>query len=269
MRTQRISVNLVVGVLTLTLAACGGGPTVAEPTQAAALPAETPTATTTAPTGLCANPLFPVVQGATWTYKLTGGPSGEFTYTDTITEVRENGFTVTSLFDFEPDDLTRTHEWRCTPEGLVALSYGGAGSIGLSTQDLSAEFITSNITGVTIPSNITPGMTWPYGLNVDGDMKLPDGRTATATGTLTLNFQEAGTESVTVPAGTFDATRIEMASNFNFTAAFEGVDIPMQITGTSTLWYAPGVGLVKSTETGNMGGAPVSSTTELQSYSIP
>src|SRR5688500_702287 len=49
--------------------------------------------------GLCANAYYPVREGATWSYKSTSGPTGDFSFTDTITSVREDGFTLTTQFD--------------------------------------------------------------------------------------------------------------------------------------------------------------------------
>src|SRR5215207_6587465 len=71
--------------------------------------------------GLCANAYYPVRQGATWSYKSIGSPVGDYSFTDTITSVREDGFTLTSQFE----DVTRIQEWACKPEGLVALQLGG------------------------------------------------------------------------------------------------------------------------------------------------
>ena len=72
--------------------------------------------------GLCTNVYYPVRQGATWTYKSTGGPAGEYSFMDTITSARENGFTLTTQIG----DLTRTQEWTCNADGLAALQLGGA-----------------------------------------------------------------------------------------------------------------------------------------------
>src|SRR6266540_6524139 len=59
--------------------------------------------------GLCANTSYPVREGATWSYQSTGSPAGAYGFTDTITSVRADGFTLTSQFD----KLTRTQEWSC------------------------------------------------------------------------------------------------------------------------------------------------------------
>src|SRR6185503_15452140 len=54
-------------------------------------PAETSVGT---PSGLCANPYYPVREGATWTYASTGGPTGGYDFTDRITAVTDDGFTL-------------------------------------------------------------------------------------------------------------------------------------------------------------------------------
>src|SRR5688500_15646238 len=82
--------------------------------------------------GLCANAYYPVREGSTWSYKSTGGPAGGYSFTDTITSVRDDGFTLST----EIGDLTRTQEWTCTAEGLAALQLGGAPAAMLSAQNI-------------------------------------------------------------------------------------------------------------------------------------
>lgn len=220
---------------------------------------------TSSVSGLCSNLLYPVIQGATWTYSNTGSPAGSFTYTDTITNVRPDGFTLTTQFT----DLTRTQDWACKQEGLQALQLGGANSAAIATQGLSAKFTTSNVTGITLPANITPGMQWTYGLDINGAIAMPGDQSAEASGPVSIDLKEAGTESVTVPAGTFNATKIEAKSTFDLNASFQSLKVPITFTSTSILFYVPGVGLVKSIESGDIGGNSFSSTTELQTYNIP
>ncbi len=261
MQIRRILVTLMGGFLIVSLTACNM-PTATETAPIGTSPVgQIPPAATG---GTCANALYPVVQGATWTYTVNGGPNGSFTYTDTITEVRADGFTVTSQFS----DVSRTQEWKCTPDGLLALSVDGGNAAGLSTQGLKADFTTSGATGITLPSTVPSGMKWNYGLDIQGTIEYQN-QSADANGSVLTDMQEAGTESVTVPAGTFDAMKIEGTSTFNITATFHGLNIPVTVNGNTTLWYAPGVGLVKSTESSNIAGQSLSSTTELQSFNIP
>ncbi len=62
-------------------------------------------------------------QGASWTYTGEAGPRGSYTFTDQVTDLRSDGFTLTADFD----GLRRVQEWSCTAQGLVALDFSGGG----------------------------------------------------------------------------------------------------------------------------------------------
>lgn len=214
--------------------------------------------------GQCTNPFYPVVKGATWNYASTGNPAGTFNYTDTITDSRPDGFTLTSQFI----NLTRKQEWSCKPEGLQALQLG-SGSAALSTTDLSTDFKTVTVNGVTLPANIKTGEKWNYELNSKGSATLQNGQTSESTNSVKMNAEAIGAESVTVPAGTFNAIKVQVDSTLNVNATLQGTTIPFTITSKTTRWYAPGVGWIKTVESSDFGGTPTTSTTELQSYKIP
>lgn len=267
----RISVLLIITFL----AACSTPPVSPTNTQSietettATISAAEATATLEGSTpvagqGLCANIYYPVRQGATWSYKSTGGPAGEYSFTDTITSVRENGFTLSTQIG----DLTRTQEWTCTAEGLSALQLGGAPAAMLNSQNIRLNLDISNATGVTFPSQINPGDQWQQTMNVTGNVTMMN-EEADASGTAQMNFSAIGNESVTVPAGTFDALKVAVNVALNVDATYEGITLPVSFSGEYTYWFAPGVGWVKSSGTGNVLGSSFTDTTELQSYSIP
>lgn len=214
---------------------------------------------------LCNNPLYPIKQGATWTYASTGGPGGSFTYTDTITETHLDGFTLTSQFA----ELTRSQEWTCQTDGLKALQLGGGTVAGISTLGMTAAFTTSEITGISIPNEINSGMQWNYSLKMQGTIAMPGDQQAQSNGAYSVTMQEMGIESITVPAGIFEATRIQSNSTIDIVTVFEGIEAPIKFNGTTISWYVPGIGFVKSVENGDFGGTAFSATTELQSYNIP
>jgi hypothetical protein len=214
--------------------------------------------------GLCANAYYPVREGSTWSYKSTGGPAGEYSFTDTITSVRDDGFTLST----EIGDLTRTQEWTCTAEGLAALQLGGAPTAMLNAQNIQLNLDVTNSSGVAFPSQINPGDQWQQDLDVEGNASVAN-EEAEATGNVQMNFSAVGNESVTVPAGTFDALRLEVGVNLNINASYEGITLPVTFSGDYTYWFAEGVGWVKATGAGNVLGASFSETTELQSYSVP
>ena len=214
--------------------------------------------------GLCANAYYPVREGATWSYKSTGSPAGDYSYTDTITSVREDGFTLNSQFE----GVTRTQEWACKSEGLVALQLGGPSAATLNTQDMQLNLTVNNVSGVTFPSEITTGDEWQHMLELEGDLDIA-GTPAEATRGAKSSFSALGAEGVTVPAGTFDAMKVQVDSTITINATFQGVSMPVAFSGTYTFWFAQGVGPVKASGTGEVAGTSFTETIELQSYNIP
>ncbi len=211
--------------------------------------------------GPCANAYYPVREGSTWSYKSTGSPAGAYGFTDTITSVREDGFTLTSQFD----KLTRTQEWSCKPEGLVALQLGGA---ALSSQNMKMDVKTQNISGITYPKEINDGDQWDYSLDFTGKLDLA-GNSAEAQGSDKNHFNALGVESVTVPAGTFDALKIQIDTTLDINASFQGVSVPVTFSGSYTYWFVQDVGWVKASGTGSIEGKSFNETIELQSYNLP
>ncbi len=209
----------------------------------------------------CANQYYPVREGATWNYASTGSPAGNYNYTDSITSVRADGYTLTSKFG----DLTRTQEWACKPEGLVALQLGGG---ALTSNNLKLQIETQNATGVTYPAKINPGDEWDYALDFTGKMDLA-GNSGDATGNDKVHFKALGVESVTVPAGTFDAMKVQTDTTLDINVTYQGLKVPVAFTGSYTYWYAQDVGWVKASGTGSVAGQSFSENIELQSFNVP
>ena len=214
--------------------------------------------------GLCANAYYTVRDGATWEYFETSSMGDSLTFTDSISSIREDGFTLTSQYD----ELTRTQEWACRPEGLVAIQMGGDAAGGLSTPLSQLTIDTQTASGVTYPVVINPGDTWQYLVEFTGTMEIA-GQAGNAEGTAQSDYTAIGVESVTVPAGMFDAMKLEIETTINITVIFQGLTVPVEFTGTSTSWIVQGVGWVKTESTGDFSGEAFTDTMELQSYSIP
>lgn len=219
---------------------------------------------TAAVTGPCANDYYPVVQGASWNYKSTGSPAGDYKFTDTISAVISDGFTLTSQYG----DLTRTQEWGCTDDGLVALQLGGPVAATLNSQDMDFTFDVKNVDGITYPTEMNPGDEWGYTLEFEGKMDIAN-EPATAEGNAQTAFKVLGEESVTVPAGTFEVVKVETNTNIIFTIQVQGISVPASFSGTYNYWYAKGVGWVKAEGEGNITGTSFTETIELQSFEIP
>ncbi|MFN8414229.1 MAG: hypothetical protein U0Z26_17745 [Anaerolineales bacterium] len=215
--------------------------------------------------GSCDNVLYPVKQGATWVYTNTGGPSGTISYTDTISEVHSGGFTIHSQFN----GSTRAQEWSCQADGLQAHQFGGEIAANLAAQGITTEFNTTQVSGISILREISSGAQWKYSLQMNGTMSMSGNQQSQANGTYSITMQETGKETITTPAGTFEATRFQENSNIDIIANFDGVDVPIKFSISAIVWYAPGVGHIKSVENGDFGSGAFTSITELQSYSIP
>lgn len=268
-------------LMILFVAACAAPPAPTTTEPQATLPAASPQATgtdtaTEAPAtaegtgvpvtgeGLCANAYYPIREGATWTYQSAGGNTGGYSFTDTITSARDDGFTLSTQIA----GLTQTQEWNCTSEGLVALQFGGAPAAMLTSQAMQLGLQVNNVTGITFPKNIQPADQWSHSLDFEGNVTL-SGNQANATGNAQTSFNAIGMESVTVPAGTFDAMKIQADTVLDMNASYAGLSVPVSFSATYTYWFVQGVGWVKASGTGSLAGKSFSETIELQSYNIP
>lgn len=236
-------------------------PGVTETASAQSTLTETPS---TSVTGLCSNLYYPVREGATWTYKNTGGPAGEFGFTDTVTSVREDGFTLTSQLN----DLSWTQEWACQQEGLVALQLGGAPAVTLAAQGIQLNLEISNVSGVTFPKEIMAVNQWQHNLEFDGIVEMA-GQSGEAQGDAVTRFTAIGNETVTVPAGTFEAMKIQVEPTLDISVGYGGFSLPVTVGGTYTYWFVQNIGWVKAAGTGRFAGQSMSETIELQSFHIP
>jgi hypothetical protein len=95
------------------------------------------------------------------------------------------------------------------------------------------------------------------------------GEDGSATGNAATSFAAIGIESVTVPAGSFDALNIQVDTTLNFDVSYEGLSLPVTFSARYNYWFAQDVGWVKTSGSGSMAGQSFSETLELQSYRIP
>ncbi len=227
------------------------------------LPSST-TSSNTVSKSLCANQYYPVREGATWTYQSTGSLADDYRFTDTITFVRDDGFTLTT----EYEKFTRTQEWACTPEGLLALQLGGPVVAALQSQAIHLNLELKNVSGITFPHEIVAGSTWQHNLEFQGDMDIA-GEEGTASGTAQANFNTLGIENVSVPAGDFEAMKIQVDTLVNLDVTYEGLTVPIAYTASYTYWFASDVGWVKANGGASISGQSFNENIELQTYNIP
>ncbi len=261
-RTSILPVSFI--FIALTISSCGGSSDSIELTPETA-EAETAAADLDMITGECANPYFPVLVNANWTYDTSGSELEPYSFTSTVSEVFPDRFTLTHQFD----DLTLTQQWECKPEGLVALELGGGTAASLVTGDTELKLETSNISGVTFPRAISTGDEWTHSMDVSGEIELGDGMFGTMEGRATTNFQAVGMENVEVPAGSFEALLVATEFTLDMTVTVEGTSIPVVFTSTGSSWHVPNIGWVKQTSETTIFEVPTTDTIELAAYSIP
>lgn len=263
---QVIRVLAGASIAVFTLTACGFG--AAPAPTATLLPGQTPVVVlpTAAPGDPCQNEYFPVRAGATWTYASSGSPSGAFSFRKMVGEVQPGQFGVST--DVNGKNLREN--WQCRPEGLVAQSMVLMDATSLLALNKFTEMQVSNVSGLNLPPAITAGAAWSISYDVQGTEKDQTGAViSTMTGQVIISFTATGKESVTVPAGNFDAMAISMGTVINFVITQAGGTVNLNATSNYTIWLAPGVGWVKSSGTGTLGSSDYFETIELQAFSIP
>jgi len=228
--------------------------------QAAARPGSAPSATPTPSITACTNPYYPVMDGAQWTYSLSGIATGTFDHS--IIAVRPDGFTDQDVF---ASSVTRTGEWKCEDGALSALDPAESLSSMIQTEDLTASYKTVSGSGVTLPAIITPGTAWTQEFTVEGTQTI-SGQALPGKGKVTYACTAGDTETVTVPAGMFDAVRVGCQINGTISVNMLGFDVPTELASVATIWYARGVGMVKTeNEISGIGHTSI----ELTSYALP
>ncbi|MCZ2121308.1 MAG: hypothetical protein LC108_03490 [Anaerolineales bacterium] len=264
MKTNKISATLAAGTLLTTLLACnlgaGAAPTVVSPSPNTTAPAEAPTNAPEANSGgACDNPFLPVKVGATWSYKISGEVSESFTRSELSVEA--GGF---SDQDQYASGLTRQSQWNCENGNLIALNLGQGTSSTVTFENLAVNFQTTELSGVTIPAAINAGDIWSQSITLEGTEKIND-LDVPAKNHTQSDCTAVGNESVTVEAGTFDAMRFDCKTEINVAITMQGSEIPYTISMNSSNWYAPNIGMIKTTSSGS----DFNSVIELTAYAIP
>jgi len=148
---------------------------------------------------------LPTAVGTTWIYE---SASGQFE--EAVTEVTADGkATNVTVVRTQAGKETWQSTFRVSPGGLDLLASGG------TTYEKPSPWMRAGA---------KPGDAWAYSYSREGN-------------TFDVRARFVGRENVEVPAGKFEAVRVESIQTLNFRPSF-----------TRTDWYVPGVGLVKRVE---------------------
>ncbi|MCS7055648.1 MAG: hypothetical protein NZM18_05680 [Thermoflexales bacterium] len=225
--------------------------------QPTATPPATPTAAAVA-ADACGNRYLPVAEGASWQYRLSGISSG--TFTRRITAVRPDGFDDQDTFDA---GTTRTSSWACRNGDLIALTPSGGATVAAA--DMQADFTVESNEGISLPADPQPGQTWTQKIVYSGRQTVGD-VTMESRNVAETSCRAVGIEAVAVPAGTFEALRVNCKTTVQISLSGGPAGMPgFTFEGDDARWYAPGVGLIKSSGSTNMGATEI----VLLAYNVP
>jgi hypothetical protein len=201
----------------------------------------------------CRNAYQPVGAGALWVYResvtsetqlpeASGMPSlppTQRSVTRRVRRVLQTGAAFDESHEVEGGPAAASATWACTAEGLRAPAFGAQFPLGAIAEDALAA---REEHGVDLPRDAAwkVGAAWTRSAE---ERARPGSDSPVRSRKLTGRYTIAAREPVAVPAGAFDAFRVDSVLEFEFEGP-EGPQRPFRTVASH--WYAPGVGLVKS-----------------------
>ena len=151
--------------------------------------------------------------------------------------------------------VTWADKWNCQ-DGSRAELGGWPGGATMSAEGAQMGGTGAGVAGFKVPADSTAGETWSEAVTVTGTVKS-GARTAIFQVSSQVNCTAMGADSVTVPAGTFDADKAGCVRNVAVPALVQGR--AMQVGANLenvTNGYAGGAGFVKPVATGGKNNEP-------------
>ncbi|MBS1812072.1 MAG: hypothetical protein JST84_28170 [Acidobacteria bacterium] len=217
------------------------------------------TATSSASSGGCYNAYYPASATLKRTYKssYSGNNFPPSTFTETYSNFTSESFM--HKMEFAPYEMkSKTGQTvassgavvvesgvKCKPDGLMALESGNLNA----GQNVQYKYKTVKTEGISYPveSDWKVGKKWDLQYEIEGEFaKTPLPNMTAPKGTMNISSEIVGKESVTVPAGTFEAFKVSMTMTNKMVMKMNGKEMPMNNTVKSTAWFAKDVGMVKS-----------------------
>ncbi len=233
---------VVVAACSLSPASSTTGNTVVPPVSAATATSQPVSASGS---GGCANTYFPVSTGTNWSYSSTGGALGAYTYTMTVADVSNNGFTTSEQSSLGTGTASIV-KWKCKDGKLAALD-AGSNSLSMSGSKFSMTSNSVTADGFNIPNTFDIGTTWSEKVTIRGTVQAGT-RTMDSQIVSKVDCSAVGVDTITVPAGTFNTVKATCSQTVAVSALVQGTPMPAgaPVAVSITNWYAKGVGLVQS-----------------------
>lgn len=175
--------------------------------------------------------------------------------------ITDEGFTVKErailkekpdLSDWADENVITESDYRCKPEGLARAEF--ATRVRKSRSNI--KFITLKMAGVSYPneSEWKVRKKWQIWFLVETQNKKTTPAKLISRATYTFQYEIIGRESITVPAGTFEAFKVAEVGSVKIDVNNTGFKMPMDQSVKSAVkilrWYAKDIGLVKSLQEG-------------------
>ncbi|MBP7134428.1 hypothetical protein KBA73_04400 [Patescibacteria group bacterium] len=277
-RSLALSSLALAAGLVLLGAGCASSAPSAAPTSAdgsssvPALVATRPGETGAPAMSACAHPYYPLKQGYNVRYRISsrdfqGAPQVTH-YNQRVTSADANSVTLTTQFEDTTGATTFSADQalRCDGGHLRATAYVDFSSQLMGGAAPAFRTETRNVTGDLLPADLQVGSDWTGSFAVTmtpanaAAENAPLGRGIDLT--IRTHRRVVGEETVTVPAGTYQALKIQAETGMDGIAGgSENTDL------VTTEWWVRGVGLVKSVFAA--GGAMGDIVTEASSINVP
>lgn len=178
------------------------------------------------------------------------GLPGESYYSQRVTKVTSDSATImTSIDTGAGTAIPTTSEIRynCVNGGIYPTGYVNTGDLMRGGAEKNLANITTDASeGTLLPQRVRAGDLWSNTFTITitpvAERDADELRTHPVTRTIQTSRHAIGMETIHVPAGTFEAMRINVITTFKD-------DVPI-IAAQGTEWWVKDVGMVKSTYSG-------------------
>ncbi len=186
------------------------------------------------------HPYLLVAKGVSRTYATLNGETRQV-----ITDVSPGGFTLLTI---DSDGEQAESNWTSDQNGIAGYSLDAffADMLG----DFGGAYWDVKVDGTILPADVSVGDSWQAVVTITVGIEQ-GGADSKNIIILTTEFTAVVEESITVPAGTFNALRIDHKTNGENTLVVVGDDASLTqhlatIEASGSDWYAPCIGKVRA-----------------------
>ncbi len=198
---------------------------------------------------LCNLTYSPAQEGLTRVYR-TSGANGSGTLTTKISNVTDSSYVFTQDRIEGNSKYHSVGTYSCTSAGKTITSSDSTATITGSSNQMTKTVAHQQRTGIELPAenDWKTGTSYSFTTQFTSTTTQADGTQTTVTGIQKYRYTITGKEQITVPAGTFDAFKL----NYTFTgtnnvAAPNGKILSTADSGSGVSWSAAGIGSIKTT----------------------